>query len=246
MSKSLLKTDKRELAFDWIAKSISAGALNCSLIIIKIHTICQNPANQDNLKKLIKEWLNHIFSAEFQSTFEEWTSEIIVSPESRFKIENIFFNYLSSYMPIFFLNKKFKISRFKTYKWTKQDFEDLKNKTLENWFSEQYNNSVENGVEDLKFVEFRVKKVINNINAVAKENSRWFPRSGQMEFLLSLGAREYELNELLPEFEHSYQKDLFEIYSKEFLNHLPNELLNLESRFYESGNYLHSFFNWND
>ena len=243
--RSKLKPEKREKAFEWIAQRIIAGAKNCSTAIIKIHTICQNPEKFNDPNRLIETWLKHLFTSELHSSYEDWTSNKNTTPKTRATIEYFFFSLCISYIPILFLDKKLNLTKLKEKKWTNKDFQDLRLTIMKYWFEEEFFEYENNDLPIPKSLENKVKEIMSITSAVAKAQKKLFTNESRLEFLLSTSPLELKIKEILPKFEHSYQSDLYELYSQNFIRRIPNSLLDMRFDFYEKGNYLHHFFKEN-
>lgn len=102
---SLFKSDKRDEALERLAIGLTEAANNCTTVIKKINTLCQNPENYPNPFELISEWSEHLFANYFHDYIEEWTSENIISVEHEEELTNAFFSYFASLTPFFYENK---------------------------------------------------------------------------------------------------------------------------------------------
>lgn len=210
---SLFQTDKRDEELDRIAIGITEGAKNCTTVIKKINTLCQNPKDYPNPYDLINNWARHIFTNQFHDFVEEWISPIIISAEDEENLANAFFSYFICLTPFFYENKKIispDIIKSKKYKWTNADYKELKVKLLHKWFYSEWDNL--DGETKLKLgldIELKTQKVLKLIDASSKANSSLWNKQKKIDEIIFSGQLMSIVNSVAPSYKHQYQTDLF-------------------------------------
>lgn len=117
---SLFKNEKRDEALERLAIGLTEGVKNCTTIIKKINSLCQNATNYPNPSELINEWTEHVFTNYFHDYIDEWISPKIISTEDEEELSNAFFSYFLMLTPFFYENKIVtspEIVRSKKFKW---------------------------------------------------------------------------------------------------------------------------------
>ena len=247
---SLFKSDKRDEALERLAIGITEGARNCTTVIKKINTICQNPAKYPNPFELINEWSEYFFTNYFHDYIEEWTSPSIISVEHEEELSNAFFCYFASLTPFFYENKTIispEITKPKKYRWTKADYKELKVKLLYKWFYKEWDNW--DGETRLKFgfkLELDTQKVVKSIAASSKANSSIWNRQEKIDAILFSRDLKLLITGIKPSYQHQYQTDLFLKYISDFIMRLPAAYKKFDDSFYDVGTYLYKYFKWSN
>ncbi len=259
--KSPLKENKREEALERIALGINEGARNCSIAINNINIIIQNLETFSNPSELINGWLERLFSNRFdiineddvtdenELIVEDNISRNLISSQQIYKLEDTFFKYLIGLLPIYYENRIIKSNWFgksKTYKWTKEDFKQLKIKVLHRRFYSEWDNwdfdtRLKKGAE----IEDQTGKVLKIIANSSRANSSFFNKKKKINSIISTEDLNLIVSKIRPEYLSEYQVDLFHKYAYDFIKGIPNAYDNFDNNFYEIG-YLYKFFQWNN
>ena len=245
---SLFQTDKRDEALERLVIGISEAAKNCTTVIKKINSLCQSPKDYPNSSDLINEWAGNLFTNQFHDFIDEWISPNIISVENEKELTNDFFCYLASLTPFFYENKSVlspDIIRPKKYKWTKDDYKQLKIKLVYNWFYSDWGNW--DGETRLKHgyaLELNTKKVTDLIAASSKANSTLWNRQKNIDDIFYANKLRTVVTKIMPLYKHQYQADLFLKYADEFISKLPAAFKQFDNNFYEVGTYLQKYFRW--
>lgn len=241
---SLLLADKKDKAFERLAIGIKESAANCTTVIKKLNTICQNPEDYPNPHELITKWSNHVFTNYFHDFIEEWILPKTISIENQERLGDVFFNYFASLTPFFYHNKIILSPDFpkpKKYKWTNKNFEELKWALLRKWFI--HDDDELNKKEQHK-IESRMIESVKQIQISIKAKNSFWNKTKKINEVFSLDSVMNVIKEVMPNYQHQYQTDLFLLYTSEFINKLPSSFAAFDSDFYEIGTYLHNIFQW--
>ena len=103
---SVFKSKKRDDALEHLAIGITEGAKNCTTVVKKINTLCQDPEKFPNPFELINVWSEYLFTNYIHDYIEEWTSPNIISIEQQEELSNAFFGYFASLTPFFYESKR--------------------------------------------------------------------------------------------------------------------------------------------
>jgi hypothetical protein len=256
-----LKGNKREEALDRIALGINEGVRNCSIAINNINIIVQNLDTFSNPSELINGWLERLFSNRFENIDKDEIidendiidddniSRNLISSQQIHNLEGAFFNYLVGLIPIYYENRKIKSNWFgksKTYKWTKEDFKQLKIKVLHRrfyseWDKWDFETRFKKGAE----IEDQMEKVLKIIANSSRANSSFFNKKKKINSIVSTEDLESIVSKIRPEYLSEYQVDLFHKYSYDFIKGIPNAYDSFDNNFYEIG-FLYKFFQWNN
>lgn len=247
---SLFKSDKRDEALERHAIGLTEGAKNCTTVIKKINTLCQNPENYPNPFELISEWSGHLFTNYFHDHIEEWTSPNIISVEHEEELANAFFGYFASLTPFFYENKIItspEIIKPKKYRWTRDDYKELKVKLLYKWFYSEWDNwDAETRIKYGFKLETDTQKVVKSIAASSKANSSIWNKQKKIDTIVFSGELMTAIQKVMPSYQHQYQTDLFMKYTTDFIRRLPTAFKQFDDNFYEVGTYLHKYFQWSN
>lgn len=249
---SIFKSDKRDEALERLAIGITEGAKNCATVIKKINTLCQEPKNYPNPLELINKWTEHLLTNYFHDFIEEWISTSTISVEHEEELANAFFNYFASLTPFFYENKTIispELIKPKKYKWTAEDYKELKIKLLYTWFYSEWDNW--DGETKLKLgykLELNTQKVVKSIAASSKANSSIWNKQKKIDAIIFSNRNNLKtvINKAMPAYQHQYQADLFLKYTDDFIRRLPNTYIKFDDRFYEVGTYLYKYFQWSN
>lgn len=247
---SLFKDNKRDEALERLAIGITEGAINCTTVIKKINSLCQNPENYPNPSELINKWIEHLFTNNFQDFIEEWISPKTISVEHEEELANAFFNYFASLIPFFYENKTVvspEIVKPKKYKWTADDYEKLKVKILHKWFYSEWDNwDGETRLELGYKLELNTQKVMRTISASSKAKSSIWNKQKKVEAIIFSDDLKMVIKKAVPNYQHEYQNDLFLEYTDVFIMRLPAAFTKFDDNFYEVGSYLNKYFHWSN
>lgn len=245
---SIFNSNKREEALERLAIGITESAKNCTTVIKKINTLCQIPEKYPNPFELIKEWSEHLFTNYFHDYIEEWISPNIISVEHEKELSNAFFGYFASLTPFFYENKTIispEIIKPQKYRWTTDDYKELKVKLLEKWFYNEWDNS--DGETRLKHgykMKLDTQKVVKSIAASSKANVSIWNKQKKIDAIVFSNNLMTVIKKVIPTYQHEHQAHLFLKYSEDFVRRLPSAFKKFDDNFYEVGTYLHKYFQW--
>lgn len=245
---SIFKSTRRDDALERLAIGITEAAKNCTTVVKKINTLCQDPERFPNPFELINEWTEYLFSNYFHDHIEEWTSLNIISIEQQEELSNAFFGYFASLTPFFFESKTVispEIIRPKKYKWTADDYKELKLKLIYNWFYNEWDNwdgetRLKNGFK----LESDTQKVVKLIAASSKTNASIWNKQKKIDTIVFSDNLMSTILNAMPSYKHQYQADLFKKYAEDFVKGLPTAFKKFDDNFYEVGTYLYKYFQW--
>ena len=246
---SLLKDKKRDEALDRISIGIAEGAKNCVIVIKKICTICHKPEKYENISDLLDTNLNYLMTNKFYNQVEDWTFKAIISPENQIRLENNFFAYFFSLLPLHFQDEKVEEPwGSKKYKWTKNDFKELIINCSKKWFEIPRNKPyiLKEDFNAIIFIENEFEKIKEKIFASQKAKKSIFNKEQKLSKILLPEYLFYEINNAKPQNFKEYQVILFDELVKKFINGLPRIFDKFVDDFYEIGGYLHKYFAWNN
>lgn len=247
---SIFKSDKRDEALERLAIGIIEGAKNCTTVIKKINSLSQKPNNYTNTSEIINDWSEYLFTNHFHDFIDEWILPSTISVENEEHLANAFFNYFASLTPFFYEHKTIispEINKLKKYKWTTEDYKELKIKLLHKWFYSEWDNW--DGETKLKLgykLEMNTKKVVKSIAASSKANSSIWNREKKIDTIVFSNDLQTVINKIMPSHQHQYQVDLFLKYSNDFIGTLPAAFKKFDDNFYEVGTYLYKNFQWSN
>ncbi len=248
--KSIFKSNKRDEALEQLSIGITEGAKNCTTVIKKINTLCQNPEKYPNAFDLINEWSEHLFINHFHDYIEEWTSPNIISVEQEEELSNAFFGYFASLTPFFYENKTIispEIINPKKFRWTADDYKELKVKLLHKWFYSQRNNLDGETILKRGFkLELDMQKIVKSISVSSKANTSILNKRRKVDTIVFPSNLMVMVNKIMPSYPHQYQVDLFQKYTADFIGRLPSAFEKFDHNFYEVGTYLHKYFQWSN
>lgn len=233
--KSILNDAKRDEALERIAIAIAEGSKNCVIVIKKICTICQYPDQYERPTELLEEYLTYLMTRKFHNQVKNWTT-----------LENSFFAYFFSLLPLHFRDEKVKepsIINAKTYKWTKKDSEELIYKCIEKWFKDKW---IVEDWETILHNEYEIKKLMDRYYASLKAKNAIFRKKEKLASVLLPEFLFTEINNIRPSKFKEYQIILFDNLIHHFINALPHMFNRFVDDFYETGGYIHKFFAWNN
>jgi hypothetical protein len=246
--KSLFKSDKREEALERLAIGITEASKNCTTVIKKINTLCQRPMDYPNPSELINIWIEHLFMNQFHDYIEDWLSPKTFSVEYESALKNSFFNYFASLIPFFYENKIImspELIKPKKYKWTTEDFKELKIKLLYKWFYKEWDNwDVETRLKYGYELDLKTKNVVEIIFASSKAKSKIWNRQRRIDEIVFSDVLKMEVKRIMPDYQYGFQKDLFLKYTDDFITRLPDVFSKFDDNFYEVGSYLYKYFQW--
>jgi hypothetical protein len=243
--KSLFKPHKRDEALERLVFGITEGAKNCTTVIKKISTLCQNPEKYPSPKELIDKWCDHLFTNYFHDFIEEWISQKTISIENEEKIVNAFFDYLVCLTPFFYENKTIISSdvKPKKYKWTTDDFKQLKIKLLERWF---FSDASQQEMVTMFKKGLRMEQTVKQISACSKAKKTIWKRHEKINNIVSPSSLITVVHAAKPNYDHHVQTDLFLMYTSDFITRLPTIFKAFDDNYYETGTYLYKFFQWSN
>lgn len=247
---SLFQTDKRDEALERLVIGIAEAAKNCTTVIKKINSLCQKPKDYPNPSDLIDEWAGHLFTNQIHDFIDEWTSPNTISVENEEELANEFFCYLASLTPFFHESKSVispDIINPKKYKWTEDDYKELKIKLLYKWFYNDWDNwDGETRLKHGHALELNAKKVTEAITISSKANSTLWNRQKKIDEIIFSSKLRSVVTKIMPLYKHQYQADLFLKYSEDFISKLPAAYKQFDDNFYEVGTYLYKYFRWSN
>jgi hypothetical protein len=217
---------------------------------LRINTLCQNPENYPNPFELISEWSEHLFTNYFHDYIEEWTSANIISVEHEEELANAFFSYFASLTPFFYENKTIispEIIQPRKYRWTKDDYKELKVKLLYKWFYSGWDNW--DGETRIRYgfkLETDIQKVVKLIAASSKANSSIWNKQKKIDAIVFSSDLMTVIHRIMPSYQHQYQTDLFLKYTTDFIRRLPSAFKKFDDNFYEVGTFLQKYFQWSN
>lgn len=105
---SIFKSNKRDEALERLAIGITEGAKNCTTVIKKINTLCQNPEKYPNPFELINEWSEYFFSASSKANSSFWNKQkkidaIVFSSDLMMVIYKVMPSYRHQYQSDLFM-----------------------------------------------------------------------------------------------------------------------------------------------
>ncbi|MEO6136464.1 MAG: hypothetical protein ABIP35_14995 [Ginsengibacter sp.] len=247
---SLFKNEKRDEALERIANGLTEGAKNCTTVIKKINSLCQNPKNYPNPSELISVWTEHLFANHFHDFIEEWTSPKIISIEHEEELANAFFSYFLSLTPFFYENKIVKSSgiiRPQKFKWTSDDYKELKVKLFHKWFYSEWDKwDGETRVKHGYKLELDTQKVVKSIAASSKAMTSIWNKQKRIDEIAFSDDLKMMMKKVMPDYQYEHQKDLFLKYTDDIVKRLPILFTNFDDNFYEVGSYLYKYFQWSN
>ena len=247
---SIFQKDRRDEALERIAIGITEAAKNCTTVIKKINTLCQKPKDYPNPSDLIDEWAGLIFTNQIHDFVDEWILPNTITVENEEELANEFFCYFASLTPFFFENKSVTspdIIKPKKFKWTKDDYKELRIKLVYKWFYSEWDNW--DGETRLKHgykLELNTKKVTKAIANSSKANSALWNRQKKINDIVYSNELSALIKKIMPSHQYQYQTDLFLKYTDDFINRLPTSFKYFDDDFYELGTYLHKYFRWSN
>lgn len=202
------------------------------------------------MSAVCSEWSKCLFTNYFHDYIEEWTSPNIISIEHEEELSNAFFGYFASLTPIFYENKTIispEIIKPKKYRWTENDYEELKVKLLYKWFYSEWDNwNSETRLKHGYKLELDTQKVVKLIAAASKANSSIWNKQKKIDSIFFSSDLMTEIHKAMPSYQHQYQADLFLKYTADFIKRLPSAFKRFDDNFYEVGTYLHKYFQWSN
>ncbi len=245
---SIFKLKKRDDALERLAIGITEAAKNCKTVVKKINTLSQAPEKYQNPIDLINEWSEYLFTNHYHDFIEEWTSPNIISIEQQEDLSNAFFCYFASLTPFFYERKTVvspEIMRPKKYRWTEEDYKELKLKLIDKWFYSEWDNwDAETRLRYGSKLQTNAQQVVKAINFSSKANSSIWNKQKKIDEIIFSDDLMSTILKVMPSYEHQYQKDLFKKYNADFIKRLPKAFINFDDNFYEVGTYLYKYFQW--
>ncbi len=245
---SIFLPGKRDKALERLTIGITESAKNCTIVIKKINSLCQQPEKYPDPYKLISEWAEYLFTNYFHDHIEEWISPNIITLEHEKELANTFFKYFASLTPFYYENKKIISPNFmkaQKYKWTADDYKELKLKLIQKWFYNEWDNW--DGETKLKLgfkIEMDAQNVLKSIATSSKIKTSVWNKDKKIEKILYSDNLRSQINNVMPSYKHQYQTDLFLKYTDDFVKRLPSAFNRFDDNFYEVGSYLYKFFQW--
>ncbi|MEI6949880.1 hypothetical protein V9K67_22020 [Paraflavisolibacter sp. H34] len=245
---SLFNSDKRDEALECLAIGITESAKNCATVIKNINIFCQRPRDFPNPSELINDWTEHLFSNHFHDLVEESASPNKISKEHVEELANAFFNYFASLTPFFYENKTIispQLIKPIKYKWTADDYKELKIKLLSKWFYNEWDSW--DGEKRLKLgykLELNSQKVVRLIAASSRANSSIWNKQKKIDAIIFPNDLKSLMIKVMPSYKYQYQSDLFLKYTDDFITQLPAAFIKFDDNFYKLGTYLRKYFQW--
>ncbi|MDR2205841.1 MAG: hypothetical protein LBE36_06775 [Flavobacteriaceae bacterium] len=246
--KGVLKDENKDEALKRIARQVVLASKNSVYVIESLNSIVQNPDKYPNPELLIKEWKERLFKSDFETAKKEFRNELYkIKKDNLERLFQFFFDYFLSLIPFYFDGNIMDYQRNKKYKWTEDEFTELKMALFRERYIDILDNKVGDDLDGFIKIEKEQIRSLNIMNHSSRIKRKWWGKENSINWIYQ--TAESEIYHFIEKIRYKnkiyYKEDIFKKSNHFFLSGLGSCFDKFVSEFYHVTGVLHGFFKWN-